>query len=165
MPAKRYLNEEEQDLLREAFYSNLGVTAVGKDLKISYNVIMRYWREWFSLEELRARCSRLNRLHKTGTKNPMYGKCKEEHHNYIGGKITTQGYRQIKAPEWYQGSTDCGQALEHLIVYCDNNRLFKIPEGYVVHHIDEDKLNNSIDNLEMMTRSDHSELRQRTCND
>ena len=33
-----------------------------------------------------------------------------------------------------------------------------IPEGSVVHHIDGDKLNNNLDNLECMPRSDHTKL-------
>lgn len=31
----------------------------------------------------------------------------------------------------------------------------KIPDGYVVHHKDENKLNWSIDNLELLTRAEH----------
>lgn len=31
-----------------------------------------------------------------------------------------------------------------------------IPEGYVIHHIDHDKLNDSLDNLMLMTNEDHS---------
>ena len=31
-----------------------------------------------------------------------------------------------------------------------------IPKGYVVHHVDGDKLNNEIENLQCMTRSEHS---------
>lgn len=33
-----------------------------------------------------------------------------------------------------------------------------IPEGYVVHHIDHNKLNDRIDNLMLMTKKDHSKL-------
>ena len=31
----------------------------------------------------------------------------------------------------------------------------KIPDGYIIHHKDEDKTNWNIDNLEMISRSDH----------
>lgn len=34
----------------------------------------------------------------------------------------------------------------------------KIPEGYVIHHKDENKLNNSIDNLQLLTRKEHKIL-------
>lgn len=32
------------------------------------------------------------------------------------------------------------------------------PKGYVIHHKDKNKLNNSLDNLELMTNSDHAKL-------
>lgn len=34
----------------------------------------------------------------------------------------------------------------------------KRPDGYVVHHINEDKLDNRVDNLRIMSRQDHSRL-------
>lgn len=34
----------------------------------------------------------------------------------------------------------------------------KKPKGYVIHHIDEDKSNNDISNLKMMTISEHAKL-------
>ena len=34
----------------------------------------------------------------------------------------------------------------------------EIPEGYVIHHKDENKLNNSIDNLQLLTRKEHKIL-------
>ena len=36
-----------------------------------------------------------------------------------------------------------------------------IPDGYIVHHIDEDIHNNDISNLQMMTRSEHVQLHSR----
>lgn len=46
--------------------------------------------------------------------------------------------------------------LVHRLIYS----LFSgdILDGYVIHHIDEDKCNNSIDNLVMMKSSDHARL-------
>lgn len=37
-----------------------------------------------------------------------------------------------------------------------------IPIGYHIHHIDEDKANNSIENLACMSASDHSKLHAKT---
>jgi hypothetical protein len=45
---------------------------------------------------------------------------------------------------------------EHRLVWEDANG--PIPRGYVVHHVDEDPRNNSLDNLSMMTRADHARL-------
>jgi len=33
-----------------------------------------------------------------------------------------------------------------------------IPKGYIIHHIDGNKRNNKLDNLQMMTQSDHVKL-------
>lgn len=43
---------------------------------------------------------------------------------------------------------------EHRLVWIKNNG--KIPIGMVVHHIDGDKGNNNIQNLMLMSRSDHA---------
>ena len=34
----------------------------------------------------------------------------------------------------------------------------KIPEGYIVNHIDKNSLNNDISNLEIMTSSEHAKM-------
>lgn len=36
----------------------------------------------------------------------------------------------------------------------------EIPKGYVIHHIDGDKTNNSLDNLECLPLSEHSRIHQ-----
>ena len=45
---------------------------------------------------------------------------------------------------------------EHVYVWEQN--FGPIPKGYVVHHKDENKKNNNIDNLEIMTRSEHTKM-------
>lgn len=34
----------------------------------------------------------------------------------------------------------------------------KIPKGYIIHHKDENKLNNDISNLQLVTRAQHSKI-------
>lgn len=41
----------------------------------------------------------------------------------------------------------------------------KIPRGCEVHHIDGDKANNAIENLQLMTRSDHAKLHAKNLTD
>ena len=43
-------------------------------------------------------------------------------------------------------------------VYCKHHGLPKIPSGHVVHHIDENKDNNSINNLKLITRGEHMKI-------
>jgi len=50
------------------------------------------------------------------------------------------------------------RVYEHHLVYCLEHGLTEIPEGYVVHHKDGDKLNNHPSNLDMMTFSAHTSL-------
>ena len=44
-------------------------------------------------------------------------------------------------------------AVYHLVWEAFNG---PVPKGYVIHHIDHDKLNDSLDNLTLMTNKDHS---------
>jgi hypothetical protein len=63
--------------------------------------------------------------------------------------LNTQGYMMIAIP----GTK--GKKYHRYIWELYNG---KIPEGYVIHHKDRNKLNNSIDNLQLMTESEHSIL-------
>jgi len=47
--------------------------------------------------------------------------------------------------------------FEHSFIYEQFNKC-KIPSGYVIHHKDNDGLNNSIDNLELMLKDEHDSL-------
>ena len=38
----------------------------------------------------------------------------------------------------------------------------EIPEGYLVHHVDENKLNNDIDNLMLVKKQEHTEIHKDT---
>ena len=82
-------------------------------------------------------------------------------HNWKGGRsIMGHGYIQLRI----NGET----ILEHHKVYCDANDIQKIPDGYIVHHIDNNKQNNLIENLELMTKfahkSLHSKIQMVKCN-
>lgn len=57
----------------------------------------------------------------------------------------------IKKGYWRESKPD-GVYLHRWIWEQENG---KIPEGHIVHHKDENTLNNNIDNLELMTRTEH----------
>lgn len=46
----------------------------------------------------------------------------------------------------------------HQRVWCEANGKTKVPDGYVIHHIDEDKFNNHPDNLVCLTRREHAQI-------
>lgn len=68
-------------------------------------------------------------------------------HKFLDGKrfkIPKDGYLRIN------------NKLLHRIIWETQNG--PIPEGFHIHHKDEDKLNNHIDNLECLSHSDHLRL-------
>ena len=78
---------------------------------------------------------------------------------------TLAGYRVVYRPDHFHHSLNTkgyrGYVYEHrYIMECMIGRALDSNE--IVHHIDGDKKNNSIDNLKLMTRSEHSKLHSRT---
>jgi|WetSurMetagenome_2_1015567.scaffolds.fasta_scaffold34565_2 hypothetical protein len=69
--------------------------------------------------------------------------------NYKGGYVGKNGYKYIRENGKY--------VLEHKNVY-EKYYGIKIKKGYCVHHIDRNKLNNTIENLEIMSRKEHARL-------
>jgi len=67
------------------------------------------------------------------------------------GKITKDGYRVIRI----NGKL----ILEHIYVWCSQpENLSYVPRGFVLHHMNEDKLDNNPDNLLLMSRGDHTKF-------
>lgn len=56
----------------------------------------------------------------------------------------------------YLGKTNGKRTLLHRDVW--ENERGAIPEGWDIHHKDEDKMNNSIENLECLPKSEHTRL-------
>ena len=66
------------------------------------------------------------------------------------GKIT-EGY---VCQEYMRANLNGEKKLKHRLIWEEHNG--KIPKGFVVHHIDENKLNNDINNLELKSLKKHS---------
>ncbi len=159
MAAKRKWTEEQLMHMRELFHSDLPNTQVGKALGCDYNrSVKSYWIMWFGEEAVHGRFRRLCALSKQGHKNPMTGKSGKKHPRHKDDYINWQGYRFVDAPAWYEGTTKAGKVMEHVCVGCEKYALRSLPKGYVIHHKDEDKLNNHPDNLELLTISQHMKV-------
>lgn len=97
---------------------------------------------------------------KLSTKNPMNGKVRELHHNYIGDVSDGKGYILVLKPEWYTGRKGCKHIFKHHMVVCEALGITSIPKGWCVHHIDGNKTNNELNNLALLTIGAHTRLHQ-----
>lgn len=78
------------------------------------------------------------------------------HPNWKGGRTKSKGYWYIKIPNYFSSDTH-GYIREHIYIYQEYNHLSMLKWG-VVHHLDFNKTNNSIENLQGMTKWDHMKL-------
>jgi len=46
----------------------------------------------------------------------------------------------------------------HHYIFCKHHNITKIPEGYHIHHIDGNCLNNELDNLQLIEAGEHTKL-------
>ena len=121
-------------------------------------------RTFLTEEERKARKVAQDVKNKSGVGNPMRGKVGLKHHNSSTGDVRCMGYKTVFTPDWWEGKRLTkfrGRIYEHHFVFCWNNNLNKLPEGVVIHHIDQDVDNNDIENLQMLTRSEHLKLHWR----
>lgn len=110
-----------------------------------------------SPEVRKERYSRINHYAKLKT-NPMTGKTKLQHHN-AKDVIIVAGYRTVWMPDWWVGLQPKGNRVyEHQLNWAIAAKADKVPDGCVIHHIDEDKLNNHPDNLVCLTRRQHAQI-------
>lgn len=127
----------------------------------SWSFVSKVAKNMFSSAYRKERKSGLYRASKLGDLNPMAGKTGDEHHNFIGEVSDGKGYTMVLKPDWYTGRRGCKHIFTHHFVYCNNHGLTCIPRGYQVHHKDLDKTNNDIENLLLLTASEHTKLHSR----
>lgn len=155
----------DKETLTEAFNSNTRIDHLAKRLGIGYEKLKKLFINEFGNRAYEERKTRLKKASTSGDNNYQVRQKKEgiKHWNTKNPEdkipqITAQGYRMIGTPEWFEGMSHQGFSLEHQIVYCQYNDLTKIPKGYIIHHKDEDKLNNDPANLELLSRAEHAIL-------
>jgi hypothetical protein len=85
----------------------------------------------------------------------------ENHGMWKGGRYQlTKGYYVIWKPEHHFANKD-GYVLEHRLVWEEYHKVILLPWADV-HHLDGNKTNNVIENLEAMMHGHHSTLTQKT---
>lgn len=83
---------------------------------------------------------------RVGKKNPLWGKIRESHPNWRGGRIIdNDGYIKVKNHE-HPRSDHGGYVPEHILV-AEQALGEYIPKGQVIHHINGDKTDNRLENL------------------
>lgn len=70
--------------------------------------------------------------------------------------IFFNGRSYYQTPEGYWRSTDRRHKPLHVAVWEDANGA--VPEGYEIHHIDGNKSNNTLENLQCLTIAEHRQL-------
>ncbi len=110
----------------------------------------------FGMEFFQDRKTRCYAQSKLGAKNPYFNKpTPVARYEPVGDG---NGYLMILKPDWYTGRSGSKYVFQHSVIMCEMLGITEIPRGFVVHHIDEDKTNNNINNLSMMTMSAHTKL-------
>lgn len=126
----------------------------------TYKIVWSRVHRWYA-KDIRDNRKRIcYRNSKLGDKNPMFGKMLADHHNYIDECSDGYGYLTIVKPEWYTGRRGSKRVFKHSIVMCEHLGISEIPQGFVIHHIDYDRVNNDLINLALMTISAHTRLHQ-----
>lgn len=141
-------------------YENTTLTLkqIADNLSVPFDRVFKYIKRNYSKDYRLARKSICYRDSKKGDKNPMSGKNKELHHNYIGDVSDNKGYLMRLKPSWYTGRKNSKHVFVHSLVVCENLNLTEIPKGWVVHHCDFNHYNNLFNNLVMILMSDHTKL-------
>lgn len=155
------MKREERDQLVRYYFEETELTLeqIAEASELTYKVVWTTVARLYTDEQRLARKVKNYRASKTGDKNPMSGKVRELHPNWIGGEVSDgKGYIMVLKPEWYTGRPGSKYVFKHSVVMCEALGLTEMPKGFIVHHIDFDKTHNHIDNLAMMTSPAHSRL-------
>lgn len=95
--------------------------------------------------------------HYSRANNPMTGRFADKNPNYNSGRhISPAGYVLVLVPPERRRGKSKYVPEHRLVVEAHIGR--ELTDGEVVHHKDRNKTNNHIDNLQVMTPEEHSQL-------
>lgn len=81
-----------------------------------------------------------------------------DHHRWNQGRmLSVDGYVKVRVGVEHPLADPNGYAYEHLLVWCAAGRT-RPTGGELLHHINEDKTDNRLGNLELLSRCDHNAL-------
>lgn len=144
----------------KTLYENTDLTQqeIADRLGVHWKKVFKWIKANYTPEYRRKRKARCYRKSKLGDKNPMFGKAGDAHHNFVGEVSDGKGYLMVLKPDWYTGRKGSKHVFTHHVVICLALGITEIPQGWCVHHCDENPYNNDIDNLILVTLADHTRI-------
>lgn len=88
-------------------------------------------------------------------KHGNHAKASRQHRWKPGGSVASNGYVKIRLGKGHPLADPNGYAYEHLVVWVSAGNARPGP-GQILHHKNEDKTDNRIGNLELLTRGEHN---------
>ena len=147
---KQHIPDDMKTEIKSLFENtNISISEIRKQLHIKHDRLVEFLKSEYGEESYNKRSSKLYRLSKTGDLNPI------RDNEYVSDG---NGYIMVLKPDWYTGRKKSKYVFYHSVVMSQHLGITEIPKGYVIHHIDYNKENNSIDNLCLLTVSAHSKL-------
>ena len=128
----------------------LTVTSIAEELKTTHQTVGVALKRALSPEEYRALKAVRYSASKTGEKNPMLGKTGDQHPNWQGECEDGRGYLTCL----HNGQ----RVFVHRKVMMEALGLSELPPSWVVHHIDGNPKNNTLDNLALATKAGHNAI-------
>ena len=110
-------------------------------------------------EETKRKISNSMKGKNMGKDNPMFGKPAWNRGKKLHYKVWNKNKGHHRDSFGYILITRNGKRIrEHVYNWLQVNNLNKLPKGHVIHHINEKRDDNRIENLRLMTIGDHMRM-------
>jgi hypothetical protein len=80
-----------------------------------------------------------------------------QHRWKAGSSVASNGYVKVRVGKDHPLADPNGYAYEHVVVWCAAGHP-RPPRGFILHHRNEDRTDNRLGNLELLTRAAHNRL-------
>jgi len=97
-------------------------------------------------------------------KHGNHVKASRQHRWKAGGRVGSSGYVKVRVGKDHPLADPNGWTYEHLVVWVSAGKP-RPARNEVLHHINEDKTDNRIENLRIMRRDEHSQMHGQAISD